>query len=226
MDNSMVNRRMAVGVNRRVAEGVLMTDGSDEDLLAAIGVDPGALPAFYLRHIPKVTGMGVRRFDQPEDVADFVANVFLEVLRSAGGFDPGRGHAVAWLYGLGSNVAAAMYRQHARALRAEQQLKGHALLDADDYTRVEERIDAASDLRRTYVAMQRLSHQERQLLELVAVDGLSAVEAARALSISPVTARVRLTRARRRLRDALSSDSGPGTSIRSKIKIAGLEGPA
>ena len=127
-----------------------MTDGSDEDLLAAIGVDPGALPAFYLRHIAKVTGMGVRRFDQPEDVADFVANVFLEVLRSAGGFDPGRGHAVAWLYGLGSNVAAAMYRQQARALRAEQQLKGHALLDADDYTRVEERIDAASDLRRTY----------------------------------------------------------------------------
>jgi hypothetical protein len=60
-----------------------MTDGSDEDLLAAIGVDPGALPAFYRRHIAKVTGMGVRRFDQPEDVADFVANVFLEVLRSA-----------------------------------------------------------------------------------------------------------------------------------------------
>ena len=57
-----------------------MTDGSDEDLLAAIGVDPSALPAFYLRHIAKVTGMGVRRFDQPEDVADFVANVFLEVL--------------------------------------------------------------------------------------------------------------------------------------------------
>jgi DNA-directed RNA polymerase specialized sigma24 family protein len=92
-----------------------MTEGSDEDLLAAIGSDPGALPAFYLRHIAKVTGMGVRRFEQPEDVADFVANVFLEVLRSAGGFDPGRGHAVAWLYGLGSNVAAAMCRQQARA---------------------------------------------------------------------------------------------------------------
>jgi DNA-directed RNA polymerase specialized sigma24 family protein len=67
-----------------------MTEGSDEDLLAAIGSDPCALSAFYLRHISKVTGMGVRRFDQPDDVADFVANVFVEVLRSAGGFDPGR----------------------------------------------------------------------------------------------------------------------------------------
>ena len=28
--------------------------------------------------------------------ADFVANVFLEVLRSAGGYDPRRGDAVAW----------------------------------------------------------------------------------------------------------------------------------
>jgi RNA polymerase sigma factor (sigma-70 family) len=203
-----------------------MTEGSDEDLLAAIGMDPGALPAFYLRHIARVTAMGVRRFDQPEDVADFVANVFLEVLRSAGRFDPGRGNGVAWLYGLGSNVAAAMYRQRARALRAEQQLQGRALLDADDYARVEERIDAASDLRRTYAAMQRLAYQDRRVLELVAVDGLSAVEAAQALSISPVAARVRLTRARRRLRAALSSDRGPGTSIRSKITIAGLEGSA
>ena len=133
-----------------------MTESSDEDLLAAIGTDPDALPAFYLRHIAKVTGMGVRRFDQPEDVADFVANVFLEVLRSAGGFDPGRGRAVGWLYGLGSNVAAAMYRQQARSLRAEQELQGRALLDADDYARVEERIDAAADLRRTYTAMRRL----------------------------------------------------------------------
>jgi RNA polymerase sigma factor (sigma-70 family) len=203
-----------------------MTEGSDEDLLAAIGVDPDALPAFYLRHIARVTAMGVRRFDQPEDVADFVANVFLEVLRSARGFDPGRGHAIAWLYGLGSNVAAAMYRQQTRALRAEQQLQGRALLDADDYARVEERIDAASELRRTYTAMQHLAYQDRQVLELVAVDGLSAVEAAQALSISPVAARVRLTRARRRLRAALSADRAPGTSIRSNITIAGLEGSA
>jgi RNA polymerase sigma factor (sigma-70 family) len=203
-----------------------MTEDSDEDLLAAIGADPGPLPAFYLRHVAKVTGMGVRRFDQPEDVADFVANVFLEVLRSAGGFDPGRGHALAWLYGLGSNVAAAMYRRQARALRAEQRLQGRALLDADDYARVEERIDAAADLRRTYTAMQRLAQQDRQMLELVAVDGLSAVEAARALSISPVAARVRLARARSRLRAALSADRGPRTNVTSNITTAGLEGRA
>ena len=42
--------------------------------------------------------------------------VFLEVLGSADGFDPGRGQAVAWLYGVGSNVATAMYQQRSRAV--------------------------------------------------------------------------------------------------------------
>jgi FixJ family two-component response regulator len=80
-----------------------------------------------------------------------------------------------------------MHRQQARVLRAEQKLQGRALLDADDYPRVEERIDAAAELRRTYTAMRRLAQQNRQVLELVAVDGLSAVEAARALSITPAS---------------------------------------
>jgi hypothetical protein len=47
-------------------------------------------------------------------------------------------------------------------------------------TPVEERIDAAAELRRTYAAMQDLSEPDRRLLELIAVDGLSAAEAARA----------------------------------------------
>lgn len=72
---------------------------SDEQLLIGIAAGPGSLPEFYKRHVAKVTGMGVRRFDSPEDVADFVADVFLEVMRAAGGYDPRRGSAVSWLYG-------------------------------------------------------------------------------------------------------------------------------
>jgi hypothetical protein len=75
--------------------------------------------------------MGVRRFDNAEDVADFVATVFLEVLKSADRFDPRRGGAVAWLYGLAGNVAGGMHRQRVRAAVAVQQLAGRAFLDAD-----------------------------------------------------------------------------------------------
>jgi RNA polymerase sigma factor (sigma-70 family) len=182
---------------------------SDAELLAAIAAGPGFLPEFYRRHVAKVTGVGVRRFSTPEDVADFVANVFLEVLRSAGGYDPRRGDAVAWLYGLAGNVAAGMRRQQRRSTEAEHRLAGRALLGADDYARVEERIDAAAALRRAYEAMQQLPDQDRRLLELVAVDGLSTGEAARALGITAVATRVRLVRARARLRALMPATDQP-----------------
>ena len=47
-----------------------MIQPSDEELLAAIATGPGALTEFYRRHVARMTGMGVRRFDNPEDVAD------------------------------------------------------------------------------------------------------------------------------------------------------------
>jgi RNA polymerase sigma-70 factor, ECF subfamily len=182
---------------------------SDEELLAAIAAGPGFLPEFYRRHVAKVTGVGVRRFSTPEDVADFVANVFLEVLRSAGSYDPRRGDAVAWLYGLAGNVAAGMRRQQRRSTDAEHRLAGRSLLDADDYARVEERIDAATALRRAYEAMHQLPDQDRRLLELVAVDGLSTGEAANVLGITAVATRVRLVRARARLRARLDAADQP-----------------
>lgn len=186
-----------------------MGQSSDEELLVAIATGPGAFPEFYRRHVGRVTGMGVRRFDNPEDVADFVATVFLEVLGSAGGFDPARGTAVAWLYGVGGNVAIAMHRQRWRAVQAEQRISGRALLDGDDYAMVEEAIDAAARLRQTYLAMRDLPERDRRLLELVAVDGLSTREAARTLGITPAAARVRLSRARGRLRAALTQQDRP-----------------
>lgn len=176
---------------------------SDEELLVAVALGPGALAEFYRRHVDRVYGMGVRRFDQPEDVADFVANVFLEVLRTASSFDPARGKAVSWLYGVGNHVAFATYRQQSRLRSVEQRVAGRALVDADDHAAIESAIDAAADVRRTYVAARQLSESDRRLLGLVAVDGLDTRQAARALGISPTAARVRLSRARARLRSVL-----------------------
>jgi RNA polymerase sigma-70 factor, ECF subfamily len=59
--------------------------------------------------------------------------------------------------------------------------------------------------------MRDLPEQDRRLLELVALDGLSTREAAQALMLSPVAARVRLSRARSRLRMALTQQDAPGT---------------
>jgi RNA polymerase sigma-70 factor (ECF subfamily) len=55
-------------------------------------------------------------------------------------------------------------------------------------------------------ALARLSDADRELLLLIAWEGLSAAEAATVLNIKPTTARVRLLRARRRLLAALARE--------------------
>ncbi len=182
---------------------------SDEQLLAAIAEGPGALPEFYRRHVARVIGIGARRFAQAADVADFTAEVFLEVMTSAASFDPHRGRAVPWLYGLASNVAARMHRQHFRERDATIRLAGRALLDDDDHLRVEQRIDAAHDLRDAYHVMAELPPDYRRILEFIAIDGLTLADAARALGIGQVAARVRLSRARQRMRSGMPHLSAP-----------------
>ncbi|MFZ1925057.1 MAG: RNA polymerase sigma factor [Solirubrobacteraceae bacterium] len=56
-----------------------------------------------------------------------------------------------------------------------------------------------------------LNDAERELLLLIAWDGLSPAEAATVLGIKPATARVRLLRARRRLTQALSRERSDPT---------------
>jgi len=180
-----------------------MGSPTDEELLVAVGAGPGALPEFYRRHVGRVMGFGTRRFDTPEDVADFTAAVFLEVLATAHTFDPKRGGAVSWLYGVAGNVAAGQRRRAARQLEAERALNARRLLEPDDYNRIEERLDASARVRSAHHEISRLPEAERRVAELVLVDELSPGEAAAALGISAVSARVRLSRARRRLRNAL-----------------------
>lgn len=182
---------------------------TDEDLLVAIADGPGAMAEFYRRHVARIIGFAARRLDNPDDVADFTATVFLEVLETAGGFDPRRGSAVGWLYGLAANLAAKERHRGLRAAGASSRLRGRQFLQADDYERIDEQLDAAAAARAVYAAMDGLNPSDRQLLELIAVDGLPQAEAATALGISRVAARVRLTRARRRLRDILGDTVGP-----------------
>jgi len=178
-------------------------DRSDEDLLEAIANGPGALDEFYRRHVRRMLAFGARRFADPEDVADFAASVFLAVLESASGFDRRKGSAVGWLYGVGSHIAAAQRRDRARLNDAASRISGRSLLDAEDYERIERQVDAAAEARAVHAALEHLRPHDRRLLELVAVDGLNPAEAAAATGVSRVAARVRLSRARRALREVL-----------------------
>jgi RNA polymerase sigma factor (sigma-70 family) len=183
-----------------------------------IGTDPAAFEAFYRMHVDAVERFVVRRVTDPHRAADLTAEVFLAAIESADGYRPSRGAPVAWLYGVARNVLAADRRRQGRELDAAYRFGGRRLLDEDDIARMEDRIDAEAQAGRLYLALDRLSDAERAVLELVSVDALTVHDAARVLGIRPVTARVRLHRARRKLQahlDPLAAEpavSGPNPS--------------
>jgi RNA polymerase sigma-70 factor (ECF subfamily) len=79
-----------------------------------------------------------------------------------------------------------------------------------DWDAVDDRLDALAERGRLRTALDGLAAADRELLLLVAWEGLTPAEAAAALGISPVAARSRLHRARKRAMKALQQ-SGPGS---------------
>jgi RNA polymerase sigma factor (sigma-70 family) len=171
--------------------------------LAEITSDPVAFERFYRQHVEAVQRFVARRVDDPYLAADLTADVFVAVIESAGSYRRSRGEPVAWLFGIARNVVAGERRRNAKDLRTAARVRGRELVDEDDLTALHERIDGESAARALYQELRRLPAGERAVLELVALDGLSAGEAGRALGIGAIAARVRLHRARRRLRSRL-----------------------
>ena len=184
-----------------------MRDASERELVARLGTDPAAFEEFYRRHVDAVTLFAVRRVRLPDQAADLVAEVFLEVVESADRYDPRRGEPIAWVMGIAVNLAAAQRRRRASEARAVARISGQRLLAPDDYAELEAQIDAAHAARALHEAIARLPEGERDLLALVSIDGLTTVQAARVLGIRPAAGRMRLARARRKVRAALTEDA-------------------
>ncbi|WP_103560939.1 RNA polymerase sigma factor [Actinomadura rubteroloni] len=179
---------------------------ADEPEVRAIGRDPAVFEAFYRRHVRMVTGFVARRTGDPHAVDDLTTEIFLAAVEAADGYRPGRGSPSAWLVGVARNVLAAERRSSARRLDALARAAARRPLDDDAVARLEERIDAERDARRVRAEIAGLPPGPRAVLELVDVDGLTITEAAAVLRIRQGTARVRLHRARRLLRQAPTTE--------------------
>jgi RNA polymerase sigma-70 factor (ECF subfamily) len=176
---------------------------TDDPPVHSIGIDPAAFSEFYRSHIGDVTRFVTRRVTDPHLAADLTAEVFLAAIEAAAGYRGSAGGPRTWLYGIARNVIGAEFRRSARERRAENRIAGRRL-EPDDVARLIEQIDASCQARRLHEDLLALPDGERAVIELVSVDGLTVTEAASALGIRPVTARVRLLRARRALQSALA----------------------
>lgn len=190
-------------LSRSVRVAAARERGVGPEQLRWIGTDPELFELFYREHVEGLQRFVARRVGDRERAADLTAEIFLAAIDSAPRYRPRRGTPKAWLYGIARVLVADDGRRRGRERAREKRLRGSALLDEEDAARMDARLDAAARARELYAAMDRLPAAERAVLELVALDELTVAEAAAAVGVRPVTARVRLHRARRRLRAEL-----------------------
>jgi RNA polymerase sigma-70 factor (ECF subfamily) len=125
------------------------------------------------------------------------------VLQAAGSFssfDPCRGTARAWLFGIAAHVFARHSARLAGGRDAALRLAGYRPLEPDEFDDLAARIDAQRDERRLLERCTQLSDGEREAIELVDLMEMSPKEAAAALGVSRGVLRMRLSRARARLK--------------------------
>lgn len=142
-----------------------------------------------------VLGYVVRAGATASDADDIVADVYVVAWRRFADLpvdDP-----LPWLLGVARNVARNQRRGRRRAAALLDRLRVEPILPCTDDS------EAAIDVAAVRHALSLLSPADRELLQLAAVEGCSPAQIAVVLDCRPVTARVRLHRARNRLRAAL-----------------------
>jgi RNA polymerase sigma factor (sigma-70 family) len=170
-----------------------MEDGDGELIARSLQGDVDAFADLARRHGQAIHGYLSRRSSRAV-ADDLLGEVWVRSFRARRTYDRSWVSARPWLYGIARNVL----REHWRKERV-----GWGLLDAPQspWDAVDDRLDARAQRTALLEAVKELKIADREILLLVAWEGLSPSEAAVALGITAGTARWRLHRARRSFRD-------------------------
>lgn len=152
----------------------------------------------YAANCGSLLGYALRRTPNTDDAADVVAETFLTAWRRLDDVPPGN-QARLWLYGVARNVLA----NHRRGERRRFELSDRLRLDLASGYREEP--GYTGDLAALRSAFAGLAGTDRELLSLVAWEGLDHGELAAVLGCSRNAVRIRLHRARARLAAALAA---------------------
>lgn len=169
---------------------------SDAVLLREASHEPAAFTEFYARHVEAVHAWLRARIKWA--ASDLTAETFARAWLSRARFrDERDGSALPWLLGIAGNLLADAARNDRIETRARERLGLPVdLAHEDGYTEVEQRLSPRVLLKQ-YLAD--LTPGERDALELRIVKELSYEEVAERLEIRPAAARLRVSRALRRL---------------------------
>jgi len=169
----------------------------------ARGAGTGAAAEFerlYRANVEAVTAYFARRSADPHVVADLTADTFVTAITSFGSFDPRKGSARAWVFGIARHVYAAHCEAYGQQQDRLLRLAGRRDLEPDQVEELVDRIDSERAGRDLVTGLGTLPDRDRALVELVDLAGLRPKEAAAVLGVTPGAVRMRLMRARAQLR--------------------------
>ena len=176
--------------------------------------NPELFSVIFNRHAPTIHRYLARRLDR-DTADDLVGEVFLVAFRRRERYDCARSSALPWLYGIATNLIGQSRRDEARSYRLLARLAPEP--DEDCHAERVAAIVAAGAVRGLLLAaLGRLTPGDRDVLLLIAWEGLTYDEVASALDIPVGTVRSRLNRARRKVRAELG-DSNPSTMFEETI---------
>ena len=171
--------------------------------IAAERAATGAASEFeliYRANIAVITAFFARRCVDAQTVADLTSETFVEAVGSFDSFDARKGSARSWLFGVARRVYADHCAAAATGRDATLRLAAQLTLDDDEIEQLAARIDDQRAGRKLLERCAQLPELDREVIELVDLAGLPPREAGTVLHVSPGALRVRLFRARARLR--------------------------
>lgn len=169
--------------------------------------EPELFADFYRDHVEALLGFFARRVYDPQVALDLAAETFAQAFISRDRF---RGsteeQASAWLYRIARRQLSRFFRRAQVERRGLERLGIEPpQLDDEQQARVEELADIEGLRGVIRGELGRLSHVQRQAVELRIVEELPYAELARRLDISEGTARVRVNRGLKALASALDN---------------------
>ncbi len=178
---------------------------TDDELMVATPRDPDAFAELYRRHHPVLASYFLRRTRSPDWAADLTAETFAAALQRARRFDPDKGTALMWLFGIANRELATALEKGAVATRARRRLRiPRETLDDEALERVVEVAAAAEG--RLVALMEQLPPDQREAVRARDLDDRDYAEIASAGDASEAVIRKRVSRGLASLRRRIPED--------------------